>query len=401
MKPMPLDLDTLRAQFPALADGTVYADGPAGTQLPESVIGAVSTAMVRAASNLGGPFAASKRSSAVVDHARQALADFVGGGPDEIVFGANMTSLTLSFSRAVARTWKPGDEIILTRLDHDANVTPWILAAQDRSVEVVFWDLEPGDVSLDPARLESLMSERTRLVAVSGCSNAFGTLVDVPRVAEIVHRPGARLFVDAVHLAPHRRLDAAALGCDALVCSAYKFFGPHVGILWARGDWLRSIEPYKVRPAPAHAPEKFETGTLSFPLLAGATAAVDYIAGLGRGSDRRSRLDDAYEQIAIHEAGLGRRFLSGLPDGVELWGRGGMEGRVTTFAVEVANRSPDEVAKTLGDAGIATWAGHNYAVEPMQRLGLLDRGGLVRIGFVHINTHEEVDRILAGLNGLI
>lgn len=397
---MPFDVASVRARFPALADGSVYADGPAGTQVPESVIEAVSRTMVDAVSNVGGPFAASRRSENVVDHARVVLADFVGGDPDEIVFGANMTSITFAFSRAVARTWAPGDQIVVTRIDHDANVTPWISAAADREVEVLFWDLEPGDVSLDPARLESLMTDRTRLVAVTACSNAFGTVIDIAAVSAAAHAAGARCYVDAVHFAPHRRIDVAQLGCDALVCSAYKFFGPHLGVLWGKGEWLRSIEPDKVRPAPVAAPSKFETGTPSFPLLAGAAAAVDYLASLGEGADLAARLDSAYREISTYEASLGLQFLSGLPRGVKVWGRAGMEGRVTTFAIEVDGRTPSEVSSILGRQGIATWPGHYYAVEPMKRLGLLERGGLVRIGFVHTNTTQEVDRVLSALDEL-
>ncbi len=394
---MPFDISAIRDQFPAFRDGTVYADGPAGTQVPESVIEAVSAAMVAAVSNVGGPFAASERSGVVVDRARGAMADFVGGRPDEIVFGPNMTTLTFAFSRAVARTWQPGDRIVLSRLDHDANVTPWVLAAKDRGVHVDYWDIEPSDVSLDPARLEPLLSERTRLVAVTACSNAFGTLVDVSRVAEMARAVGARTYVDAVHMAPHRRIDVEAWGVDALVCSGYKFFGPHVGSLWGRDGWLSAVDAYKVRPAPADHPGKFETGTPSFPLLAGLAAAVDYLASLGDGSNRRERLDSAYAAIGAHEAALGRRFLAGLPDRARVWGHQSLEGRVATFAVDVDGRTSQEVATAMGEQGVAVWPGHYYAVEPMERLGLLERGGLTRVGFVHTNTIDDVDRVLEAL----
>jgi cysteine desulfurase family protein (TIGR01976 family) len=397
---MSFDIDSLRDQFPALRSSMVFADGPAGTQVPERVIEAVSTAMVESVSNVGGPFPASERSGGVVDGARSALADLVGGRPDEIVFGPNMTTLTFAFSRAVAQSWLPGDRIVVSRLDHDANVTPWVRAAEDRGVAVDHWDIDPADVSLDTAALEAVVTERTRLIAVTGCSNAFGTLVDIPAVSRIAHAVGAHCFVDAVHMAPHRRIDVDALGCDALVCSAYKFFGPHVGVLWGRSEWLRSIDAYKVRPAPLEAPGKFETGTPSFPLLAGAAAAVDYLASLGEGPDRRSRLDGAYSAIAAHEAELGRRFLASVPPGVVVYGRPGLEGRVTTFAVDVEGMSAAEASARLGADGIATWPGHYYAVEPMRRLGLLDQGGLVRIGFVHINTVEEVDRVVESLSRL-
>ncbi len=391
---MPFPIDSIRSRFPAFEDGTVYVDGPAGTQVPRSVIEAVSQAMTRSVSNVGGPFAASERSGSVVASARLALADLVGGDDDEIVFGPNMTTLTFAFSRAVSQTWQPGDRIVVTRLEHDANFTPWVRAAADRGVEVDFWDIDPTEVSLDPERLAALVSKRTRLVAVTGCSNAFGTTVDVGLAAEIAHSVGARCYVDAVHLTPHRRIDVEAMGVDALVCSAYKFFGPHVGVLWGRAEWLRSIEPYKVRPAPESAPGKFETGTPSFPLLAGAAAAVDYLASLGDGPDRRTRLDRAFEAIGRVETELGERFLDGLPAGVRVWGRPTMSGRVSTFAIEVEGRPAAEVSAELGRRGIATWPGDYYAVEPMRRLGWLDRGGLVRIGFLHVNTIDEVDRVL-------
>jgi cysteine desulfurase family protein (TIGR01976 family) len=401
---MPLDVQALRSLFPALARTVggrpaAYLDGPAGTQVPQPVIDAISAGLVEASSNVGGAFAASAASGRVVEAARVAGADLLGADPGEIVFGPNMTTLTFAFSRAVATEWRPGDRIVLSRLDHDANVTPWARAAEERGVEVVFADLHPGDVTLDLDHLESLLTDRTRLVAVTACSNAIGSRVDVARVAASARRVGALSFIDAVHLAPHARIDVRGLGCDALVCSAYKFFGPHVGLLWGRRDLLERLPAYKVRPAPAEPPGKFETGTPSFALLAGVEAAVDYLAGLGEGADRRTRLDAAYEAITAREAALGRRFLAGLPAGVRVWGRPSMEGRVPTFAVEVAGLPSQEVAARLGDQGLFVWAGHYYAVEPMARLGLLERGGLTRIGFVHTTTEDEVDRLLEALSG--
>lgn len=372
----------------------VYLDGPAGTQVSEAVVDAVARGLVSSASNVGGSFVASRNSEAVVSGARSAAADLLNGDPSEVVFGPNMTTLTFSFSRAVSDTWASGDNIVLTRLDHDANVTPWARAAGERSVEVRFADIVEDDVSLDVDHLESLLDTRTRLVAIPGASNAFGSTVDVARVAAAAHEVGALCFVDAVHLAPHARIDVTALGCDALVCSAYKFFGPHVGVLWAHQGLLQSLDAYKVRPAPSDPPGKFETGTPSFALLSGFTAAVDYLAGLGSGPDRRSCLDDAFTQVGAHERALGEQLLAGLPPEVRLWGRPTMDGRVPTFAVEKKGRTPQQIADRLGARGVFVWAGHYYAVEPMSRLGLLDRGGLVRIGLVHINTCEEVDRLL-------
>jgi cysteine desulfurase family protein (TIGR01976 family) len=399
-----IDVEQLRSRFPALTrttdDGSpvVHLDGPAGTQMPQSVADAVSTGLIDAASNLGGPFEASHRSEAVVRSARDAAADLLGGRPEEVVFGPNMTSLTFAFSRAIARSWGPGDTVVVSGLDHDANVTPWVMAATDRGADVLFADIRHDDVTLDLDHLESLLDGTVKLVAITGCSNAFGSLVDVGRVAQAAHEVGALCFVDAVHLAPHRRIDVQALGVDALVCSAYKFYGPHVGILWGRPELLAETVPYKVRPAPSDPPGKFETGTPSFGLLNGVTAAVDHIAALGDGPNRRAKLDDAYERVGAHERALGERFLAGLPEGVRVWGRSTMDGRVSTFAIEVEGRSASDVATRLGDQGIATWPGHYYAVEPMRRLGWLDRGGLVRIGFVATTTEAEVDRLLSALS---
>ncbi len=399
---MALDVIALRNRFPAIsASGApAFLDGPAGTQVPEAVVEAIATALVSSASNVGGEFAASRASGRVVRDARRAAADFVGGSPSEIVFGPNMTSLTFAFSRAVANEWGSGDRIVLSQLDHDANVTPWVRAAEERGVEVRFARIDPDDVTLDLDHLESLVDARTRLVAVTACSNAFGSLVDVARVARAAHSVGALCFVDAVHLAPHQRIDAASLGVDALVCSAYKFFGPHVGILWGRRKLLERLPAYRVRPAPSAPPGKFETGTPSFAMLAGVTAAIDHLASLGDGEDRAQRLDDAFALTNTHEAGLGRRFLAGLPSGVRVWGRPSMEGRVTTFAVSVGGRSAGHVASALGMRGINVWAGHYYAVEPMSALGLLESGGLVRIGFVNTSVLEEVDMVNDALGSL-
>ncbi len=399
---MALDVIALRNRFPAIsASGApAFLDGPAGTQVPEAVVEAIATALVSSASNVGGEFAASRASGRVVRDARRAAADFVGGSPSEIVFGPNMTSLTFAFSRAVANEWGSGDRIVLSQLDHDANVTPWVRAAEERGVEVRFARIDPDDVTLDLDHLESLVDARTRLVAVTACSNAFGSLVDVARVARAAHSVGALCFVDAVHLAPHQRIDAASLGVDALVCSAYKFFGPHVGILWGRRELLERLPAYRVRPAPSAPPGKFETGTPSFAMLAGVTAAIDHLASLGDGEDRAQRLDDAFALTNTHEAGLGRRFLAGLPSGVRVWGRPSMEGRVTTFAVSVGGRSAGHVASALGMRGINVWAGHYYAVEPMSALGLLESGGLVRIGFVNTSVLEEVDMVNDALGSL-
>ncbi|MGH9893378.1 MAG: aminotransferase class V-fold PLP-dependent enzyme, partial [bacterium] len=297
---------------------------------------------------------------------------------------------------ALAEGWNEGDRIVLSALDHDANVTPWVLAARARGVDVLFAELR-DDSSLDLDHLESIVDERTRLVAVTGCSNAFGTLVDVSRVSAAAARAGALSYIDAVHLAPHHYLDIEAIGCDFLVCSAYKFFGPHVGVLWGRRAHLSRLPAFKVRPAPDLGPARWETGTPPFELLAGFIAAVDYLASLGWGGDRRGALESAFREIREQETLLGERFLAGLPDGVIVVGAPTMEGRVSTFAMDVAGAPAPEVSKRLAEEGIATWAGHYYAIEPMRRLGYLDQGGLTRVGFLHVNTTSEVDAVLEGL----
>ncbi len=395
-----LDVEALRAEFPALAGRQVYLDGPAGTQVPNPVIRAITEALRSSMSNVGGQFASSRTSESVVAWAREAGADFVNGAADEIVFGQNMTSLTFAFSRALAETWNEGDRIILSAIDHDANITPWVRAAASKGVLIDFVDFDRESTALDLDQLESLIDERTRLVAVTACSNAFGTTVDVGRVARAAKSVGALTYVDAVHLAPHRRIDVEAIGCDFLVCSSYKFFGPHLGIMWAKAEHLERLPAFKVRPAPDRGPARWETGTPPFELLAGFTAAVDYLASLGWGADRRGALNAAFTEIGSYEAGLGTRFLAGLPAGVTVVGQPTMEGRVPTFAVDVDSLSATEVARQLGEVGIAIWSGNYYAVEPMARLGLLDRGGLTRIGFVHVSTPAEVDAALGALANL-
>jgi cysteine desulfurase family protein (TIGR01976 family) len=331
--------------------------------------------------------------------ARIAASDFLGGQPDESVFGPNMTSLTFALSRALSEEWASGDHIVLSGLDHDANVTPWVRAAAAKGVEVDLARIGEN-ATLDVDHLESLLTDRTKLVAVTACSNAFGSLVDVTRVAAAARRVGAKSYIDAVHLAPHRFIDVAAMGCDFLVCSSYKFFGPHLGILWGKREHLERLPAFKVRPAPDRGPGRWETGTHQFELLAGFTAAVDYLASMGWGGDRRGALEAAFREIADYEDKIGARFLRGLGDRAKVVGPQTMDGRVPTFAVEVEGMTAPEVAKRLGEKDIAVWAGHHYAVEPMARLGYLDRGGLARIGLLHLTTQTEVDAVLTVLGEL-
>ena len=395
-----LDVEALRSEFPALTAAQVFVDGPAGTQVPSRVINAVSDALMRSMSNVGGDFVSSRRSESTVAAARTAASDLVGGSSDEVVFGPNMTSLTFAFSRALSEEWQPGDRVVLSGLDHDANITPWVRAAASVGVETVFADVR-GDATLDLDQMVSLIDERTRLVAVTACSNAFGSLVDVSRVVAAARQVGALTYVDAVHFAPHRFIDVNAIGCDFLVASSYKFFGPHLAVLWGKRPHLSRLPAFKVRPAPDVGPARWETGTPPFELLAGFSAAVDYLASLGWGGDRRGALEAAFREIAAYEASLARRFLDGLPDRVRVVGPTTPESRVPTFSLEVDGLNPADVSRQLGARRVAVWAGHHYAVEPMQRLGYLDKGGLTRVGFLHVNTESEVDAVLTALTDLI
>lgn len=401
------DIDAVRSGFPALErtqDGlaVAYLDGPGGTQVHSSVVDAMAGFMQRGGSNHGGYFVTSEETDSLVGEARSAVADLLGADPIEIVFGQNMTSLTYSLSRALSRTWSGGDNIIVTRLDHDANVTPWVQAAKDVGVHVRFVDFDPvAGCSLDLGTLDRALDDRTRLVAFTHASNAVGTVTDVAAIVSRAHAVGARTFVDAVHYAPHGSVDVRATDTDFLATSAYKWFGPHTGCLYGKAGLLTEVAPYKLRPSPDTAPDRWETGTQSFESLAGVTAAVDYIASLGQGTTRRSRLVSAYDAIATYEASLADRFLAGLSEmpHVELFGKPGSEDRTPTFALEVAGHMPDAVAKALGDDGCFVWSGDYYAFEVMHRLDRAENG-LVRVGFVHYNTIEEVDRVLSLLGTL-
>lgn len=401
-----LDIEGIRARFPALrrevdSQTAAYLDGPGGTQVPRAVIDAISAPLTAGLSNWSTDFPSGVLAIDITNRARQAVADlYNASSPSEIVFGPNMTTLVFSFSRALARTWSDGDAIVVTNLDHDANRQPWIRAARDRGVEIRVWDFEPEDCTLSLEKLDDILDDHVRLVAVTKASNAVGTIVDVAAIAERAHAAGALLFVDAVHFAPHGVIDVQAWGCDALVTSPYKWYGPHAGALWARYDLLESLDAYKVRPAPLLPPGKFETGTPSYETINGITAAVDYLASLGTGEHRRERLMSALARTGAHESQLADRFLRGIAEipKISLFGRDGTDGRTATFAVDVAGVPAAEVAARLGSQGLFVWAGHYYAVAVMERLGLLESGGLVRIGFVHYNSTDEVDRVLSALD---
>jgi len=386
MATVALDVAAVRKRFSALQRELAFFDGPGGTQVPDETIEAIATYLRESNANVGGDFETSRRSDALVADARLAGAGFLGCSTDEVVFGANMTTLNFALSRAAARGWREGDEVVATRLDHDANVSPWLELARDLGLVVRFADISE-DTTLDLDDLAAQLTERTRVVAFPWASNAVGTLVDVARVAELAHAAGALAWVDAVHYAPHGPIDVAAAGGDVLICSPYKFYGPHLGLGFARADLLESWRPYKVRPA-ADQPlgHRYETGTLPHELLAGFVAAVDYLGSLG------------WDAIVAHERDLGERFLRGLPERCRLHGLPTMEGRVPTFALTVEGVPPAEASRRLGERDIAVWHGDYYAVEVMKRLQLDE--GAVRVGIVHYNTADEVDRLLAELERL-
>jgi cysteine desulfurase family protein (TIGR01976 family) len=400
------DVAAARAQFPALTrthrgEPVAYLDGPGGTQVPRPVIDAMAEVLEKGISNLGAGFDSSRLAEEITQAARSAAADLFGAGdPEEVVFGQNMTSLTFAFSRALARTWRPGDRIVVTSLDHDANVTPWRLAAADAGVAVDVARFDTATSRLEPAAVAELLTDRTRLVAVTHASNALGTIPDVSAIGAAAHEAGAMTYVDAVHFAPHGVVDVAATGSDFLVASAYKFHGPHVGVLYGRRDLLEELTAYKVRPAPGRGAGKWETGTQSFESLAGLTAAIDYLASLGEGEDRRGRIVDGHREVGGHMRSLMEAFLDGVGDHITVHGIRDVEDRTPTFAITVAGTSPAVVAERLAVAGLLAWSGHYYAVEPMAQLGLLDQGGAVRIGFVHTTTLDEVARLLAVLEAL-
>ena len=402
-----LDVEAVRAQFPALkrAEGgrlAAYLDGPGGTQAPQPVIDAMGAVLSQGVSNLGGGFGSSDYADGLTTQARLAMADMFNCDPNETSFGQNMTSITFAVSRALATAWRPGDVVVVTSLDHDANFTPWVRAAGEAGVEVRVAEFDPATGELDPSAVGRLLDERVRLVAACVASNAIGTMVDVQSIVAMAHEFDAIVYLDAVHAGPHRLLDVRALDCDFLVASSYKFFGPHTGILYGKLGRLAALDAYKVRPAPSDPPGKLETGTQSFESMAGVTAAVDYLAGLAGeiGESRRGRLEQAYSLIGAHEQSLSQRFLDGVASiaGVRVYGVPlADQRRVATFAIGVEGHGSAAVAAHLTRAGIYVWSGHYYAVNAMDRLGVLDKGGLVRIGFVHYNTAAEVDRALEAL----
>jgi len=413
-----LDVAAVRDHFPSLrrtvaGRSVAYLDGPGGTQVPAACIDAIATYLRTSNANLGGPFAASQESVALVDEAHAATADFLGGvAPEEVVFGPNMTTLTFAVSRAIGRDLRPGDEVLVSRLDHDANVAPWLAMAEERDLRVRWIEVRADDCTLELDGLESLISARTRLVAVGLASNAVGTINHVERIGRAAHAAGALLFVDAVHAAPHLPLDPRALGADLLACSPYKFFGPHLGVLYGRRELLERLVAYRVRPAGEALPGKWETGTQPHELLAGLLGTYGYLASLGRayggaGRDdgRRAALRASLEAIGAYERQLIGPLLeglSGLP-GCTVYGISDprrFEERVPTVSFRLDGVTPRRVAEHLAERAISVWDGDYYAVELARTLGVADDGGMVRVGLVHYNTPEEVARLVAALEEL-
>ena len=436
-----LDLAYVRAQFPALGQTVnghpaAFLDGPGGTQVPQRVIDAISDYLRRDNANTGGAYATSRRTDAMIAEARAAMADFLHCGADEVVFGPNMTTLTYAMSRAIGRDLKPGDEIVVTRLDHDANVSPWLQMAEDRGITVRWAEIHDEDCTLDMADLDSKINSKTKLVAVGYASNAVGTINPVKEIVRLAHAAGAIAYIDAVHYGPHGLIDVAALDCDFLVCSTYKFFGPHMGVLFGKREHLKRLQPYKVRPNTNAIPNCWEWGTMTHELIAGITACVEYFADLGRAStngatsmrvphpsrlsnggndtagisgvktERRVAIEAAYTAIHDHERALLERIMTGLKKipGAKIYGitdPARYDQRCATLAVRFENHTPLELATKLGDRGFFTWDGNYYALNLTEHLDVEKSGGFLRLGLVHYNTAEEVDRLLAALREIV
>jgi cysteine desulfurase family protein (TIGR01976 family) len=411
----------IRREFPALkAQGTrgpaMFFDNPAGTQVPRQVLERTQDVLQNRNANLGGFFATSLSAGELVARAREAMADFYNAsGPDEIVFGQNMTTLTLHMSRCIGRRLRPGDEIILTRMDHDANIAPWLLLAEDRGLKIRWLDFNTDSYEFDDNALDGLLGERTRLLAIGHASNCIGTINEVKNLAAKAKTAGALVYVDAVQLAPHQAMDVKTLGADIVVSSAYKWYGPHQGVLWGRREVLEERFAYKVRPAGNAAPDKFETGTLSHEGIAGCLGAVEYLTSLGQrfaaapkarqsaDGNTRQALEAAFGLMAAWEQQLCRRLIEGLmaQKGVVVRGitsSNAMHRRVPTVSFTLEGRNPAMLAKQFAARDIFVWSGHNYAIEPIGRLGLADKGGVLRVGLAHYNTPDEVDVFLTALD---
>ena len=439
-----LDLSYVRAQFPSLAQTVnshpaTFLDGPGGTQVPQRVIDAISNYLGRDNANTGGAYATSRHTDAMIAEARAAMADFLHCAPDEVVFGPNMTTLTYAMSRAIGRAISdgelgPGDEIVITRLDHDANVSPWLQMAEDRGITVRWAEIHEADCTLDMADLAAKINSKTKLVAAGYASNAVGTINPVREIVRLAHAAGALAYIDAVHYGPHGLIDVAALDCDFLVCSTYKFFGPHMGVLFGKREHLERLRPYKVRPNTNAIPNCWEWGTLNHECIAGIAACVEYLADLGRHHEkcgdkqgscgdgrparpssaarsvattpRRAAIEAAYQAIHEHERALLERIMGGLAKipRLKIFGitdPARFDERCATLAIRIENFTPLRLATQLGERGIFTWDGNYYALNLTEQLDVEKSGGFLRIGLVHYNTAEEVDRLLTALREIV
>jgi cysteine desulfurase family protein (TIGR01976 family) len=406
------DVSAVRAQFPALSihdEGKprVYFDNPAGTQVPKQVIDRTVDALTTKNANLGGYFTTTVAAEALVNEAHQACADFYNAkSASEIVFGQNMTTLTFHMSRCLGHRFKPGDEIVLSRMDHDANVSPWLLLAKDRGLAVKFMDFDPSTYEFPDDALKKVLNEKTRLVALGLASNCTGTITDVKRFAAEAKAAGALVYVDAVQYAPHLAIDVQDLGADIVVSSAYKWFGPHQGVLWGSEGLLKETFAYKLRPAGDELPHKFETGTLSHEGMAGCLGAIEYLEQFGTGATRAKRVSSAWNTFADYERKLTLRLIEGLREFKGLTIRGiasgnAMHRRVPTVSFTMEGHHPADLAKAFAGDNIFVWSGHNYAIEPVTRMGLMDKGGVLRVGLAHYNTEDEVDILLRSLHKIV
>jgi cysteine desulfurase family protein (TIGR01976 family) len=409
------DLAWVRAQFPSLSQKVngqpaVFLDGPGGTQVPQRVIDAISDYLKRNNANTGGAYATSRNTDAMIANARAAMADFLGCDAGEVVFGANMTALTYALSRAIGKGLRAGDEIVLTHLDHDANVSTW-RALEERGVVIRMVEIHEADCTLDMDDLAAKISSRTKLVAVGYASNAVGTINDVKEIVRLAHQRGAMAFIDAVHYAPHGAIDVRALDCDFLVCSTYKFFGPHMGVLYGKREHLEKLQPYKVRANSNAIPNRWEWGTLNHECIAGITGCVEYLAALGwsvnpAAGSRRAALLGAFDAIQKHERALIERMIRGLMGipGLKLYGISDpkqFDRRCPTVAVRIKGQTPLQLATKLGERGFFTWDGNYYALNLTERLDVEKDGGFLRIGLAHYNTSEEVERLLAAVQEIV
>ena len=412
---MAYDITRIREEFPSLTvtdegQRRIYFDNPGGTQICQRSIDRMNHYLIHANTNTHGPFRTSHMTDEIIDQTHAALADFVGSDdPGEIIFGQNMTTITFHLAHSIGRTLRPDDEIVVTRMDHDANISPWLLMARDAGCTVRWIDFDPATYRFDPSSVESAITDKTRFVAVNYASNALGTINDVKAVADAAHAVGALVFVDSVQFSPHFLTDVKAIGCDFLACSAYKYYGPHQGMVWGRRALLELLDPYKVRPADDTLPSRFETGTQSHEGMAGTLGCIEHFEWIGEtmgsgGATRRERLVAGFDVVAAYEKDLARHLINGLQSipGMQVKGLSGeadLDDRVPTVCVTRDGVDPETIARNLAGHNIFVWPGHYYAIEIIERLGLTDAGGMLRIGLGQYNTRTEIDDLLTVLEG--